>query len=127
MEREKGQEVKLIIAGGRDYFPRHGDGQMIRRVVDQLGVVEIVSGCANGADEIGEIFSFGMGKEPKRFPAEWGEWGKAAGPIRNKQMADYGDVLLVFPGNSGTVNMIEQAKKKGMRIYSASLDRFLVY
>ena len=95
--------------------------------MDQLGVTEIVSGCANGADEIGEIFSFGMGKEPRRFPPDWDMWGKAAGPIRNKAMADYGDVLLVFPGNSGTLNMIEQAKKKGMRIYSAILDRFLDY
>lgn len=109
--------VKLIIAGGRGYIPRHGDGQLIRKFVDQFGVTEIVSGTANGADEIGEIFSFGMGKEPRRFPPDWDQWGKWAGPIRNKEMADYADALLVFPGNTGTANMIEQAQKVGIKIY----------
>ena len=38
-------------------------------------------------------------------------YGKAAGPIRNQQMLDEGkpDVVIAFPGASGTADMINRA------------------
>jgi hypothetical protein len=49
----------------------------------------------------------------KEFPANWVEHGRAAGPIRNGQMADYADALIaVWDGKSkGTGNMINQARE----------------
>lgn len=53
------------------------------------------------------------------FPADWNTYGKSAGPIRNEQMAVYGDALiLVWDGKSkGSANMLFQAKLYGLRIY----------
>lgn len=54
----------------------------------------------------------------KRFPAKWKEYGKAAGFVRNSEMADYSDMLIAFwDGKSkGTKNMIDNAKKKKVKV-----------
>ena len=43
---------------------------------------------------------------------------RSAGPIRNKQMAEYADTLFAFwDGKSrGTKNMIDLAKKKNLHV-----------
>lgn len=51
------------------------------------------------------------------FPADWDKYGRAAGPIRNKQMLEYileeNPIVAAFwDGKSrGTKNMIDQASK----------------
>ena len=59
----------------------------------------------------------------KIFPAEWDKYGKAAGPIRNEQMAKYASeadrgILVAFPvGESkGTRNMIKLARQYGLEV-----------
>jgi uncharacterized phage-like protein YoqJ len=84
--------------------------------------IVIISGMAKGADTIGEQYAHERGYTVERFPADWQQYGKAAGPIRNRQMVDNADALIVFwDGQSaGTRNMIMMAKKKGLavRIYN---------
>lgn len=58
----------------------------------------------------------------KLFPADWEKYGKAAGPIRNQQMAEYGNVLLAFDrGTKGTKNMIETARRNHLRGFVVSI------
>lgn len=80
--------------------------------------IEIVSGTAKGADSLGEKFANNMGYKIKTFPPAWEEFGKAAGYIRNKEMAEYADALIVFwDGESkGTKHMIDLATKKNLKI-----------
>lgn len=49
----------------------------------------------------------------KEYPAKWTKYRKRAGVIRNQQMIDEGkpDMVVAFPGGSGTKNMIALAKK----------------
>ena len=68
---------------------------------------EVVSGgCATGVDPRGERWARLKGSTVTVFGADWTRHGKAAGPIRNKQMARYADAALVFckdeptPGSS---------------------------
>lgn len=53
------------------------------------------------------------------FPADWNAHGKAAGPIRNQQMAQEADVLIAFwDGKSrGTKDMIEKATRAGLDMH----------
>lgn len=79
-------------------------------------ITEIVCGKARGADAFGEWFALGNNLPVKNFPADWDKYGMFAGPLRNKQMAEYGEQLIVFwDGESrGTKSMIGEAKKKGL-------------
>jgi len=110
--------IKIIIAGGRCFK----DYNLLKLSCNELipdGInVEIVSGTANGADRLGERYAASREFSIKRFPAEWNEYGKAAGPIRNKEMAKYADGLIVFwDGYSkGTKSMIDLAREHNLHI-----------
>jgi hypothetical protein len=112
--------MKVIVAGGRDFK----DKATLRAELNSLCKdvsredMEIVCGMAKGADLLGYEVANDVGVKVVEFPANWGEHGKSAGPIRNKEMADYGDTLLAFwDGRSrGTKNMIDTATKQGLLV-----------
>ena len=81
--------------------------------------IEIVSGAYyKGADKLAEQYAKEKGFLIKQFPANWNKFGKAAGPKRNQQMANYTDALIAFwDGKSrGTKHMIEMAKQSKLRM-----------
>lgn len=55
----------------------------------------------------------------ERFPADWDRRGRAAGRIRNREMAKHADALIaVWDGESrGTANMILEAHRAGLKVY----------
>ncbi len=106
---------KVIVAGGREF----NDYILLEEKLDKilskrLPDVEIVSGTARGADKLGELYAHKNKLPIKRLPADWNRYGKAAGPIRNKQMAQYADACIVFwDGKSrGTLSMINLAMEQ---------------
>ena len=110
--------MRVIIAGGRDF----NDYQLLKDKVNyymsNASDVTVICGEANGADSLGKRLAKENGWSVKSFHAKWDLYGKSAGYIRNKEMADNTDVLIAFwDGKSkGTANMIEIAKKKGIPI-----------
>lgn len=106
--------MKTIIAGGRDYQMTAED----LRFLDTLTITEVVCGGATGADEGGRDWAVWKGIPVKHFPADWPRHGRAAGPIRNRQMAEYADQLVIFPGGRGSANMLKTARELGLAIYS---------
>lgn len=108
--------MKVICAGDRNY----ADYERVKTVLDRLHalltITEIVSGGATGADALGEKWAEENGIDVRKFPAEWNLYGRAAGPLRNKEMAEYADFLVAFlkPGSKGTASMIEQAEMAGL-------------
>jgi hypothetical protein len=109
--------MKTIIAGGRDI----NDYAILLAAIEEANftITEVVSGGAKGVDALGEQYAESMNLTLKIYPADWEKNGRAAGPIRNRQMAEYGDQLIaIWDGKSrGTKNMIETATKKGLTIY----------
>ena len=87
--------------------------------------VEIVSGTARGADQLGERYAIERGLPVKQFPADWDRYGKSAGYKRNAQMAEYADAAVIFwDGTSrGSKHMIELAKAKGLRVRVVKYDK----
>ncbi len=58
-----------------------------------------------------------MGLEVERYPADWEQYGKAAGHIRNQQMLDSGvDIAVEFPGGRGTADMRARLNKAGVPV-----------
>ena len=111
------EKFKVIIAGGRDFV----DYQLLSTTCIQLfkngDDIEIVSGCAKGADKLGERFAETMGYPLTKFPADFSA-GKSGGPIRNSQMADFANALILFwDGVSrGSADMLSKARLKGLSV-----------
>ena len=115
------QGRRVIVAGSRDF----GDYRLMSAVLDRLELTpsdEIVSGHARGADSLGERYAAEHGIPLKLFPAEWDKYGKRAGYLRNKAMAEYASagegMLVAFPvGESrGTRMMIRLAEEAGLEV-----------
>lgn len=85
----------------------------------RLKVTSVVSGGAAGIDTLGEIWARSQHLAVHRYPADWARYGKAAGPIRNRQMALNAEALLaIWDGKSpGTAHMIGVARQLGLRVF----------
>ena len=109
--------MKVIIAGSRNFINYHVLKKECNQFLLDKKNIEIVSGDHyKGADKLGVQYANEKGFNIVRFPAEWNKFGKAAGPIRNKEMAIFADALIAFwDGKSrGTKNMIQLAKQNGL-------------
>lgn len=112
--------MKLIIAGSRHL---RIEPAFIHLMLCHHGIAdeveEVVSGGAEGVDWAGEEFSIDyLDKEATVFQADWLQ-GHAAGPARNKKMAEYADCLLIlWDGRSpGSANMKSEMLKLKKPIY----------
>jgi len=111
---------RIIVAGGRKF----DDFWLLRDTLDNLtqnldkNDIEVVSGCASGADSLGELWAEEFDVEVARFPADWNAHGKGAGYIRNRKMAEYATHLIAFwDGKSrGTHNMILIAREYSLKV-----------
>ena len=119
--------MKLIIAGGRNVTEVSDYGaKEVQAFIDfykLTDVTEVVSGTAKGADQLGELWAEVAGVPVKQFPANWEYYGRGAGHIRNKQMADYADALMIiWDGKSrGSRNMKETMIKLNKPFYEILL------
>lgn len=106
--------INIVVAGGRDFQ----DKELLYRTLDDYLLifpydVTIIAGGASGADSLAMEYARDRDILFKEFPAKWSKYGKRAGPIRNEEMARFGDILFAFwDGESrGTKNMIDLAYK----------------
>lgn len=111
--------MKIIIAGSRSITSPKIIREAIIQSKWQNEITEVVSGGARGVDKLGEMWAIQNNIPIKRFPANWKKYGKKAGSIRNKEMAEYGDRLIaIWNGNStGTIDMVQQMKIAEKPVY----------
>ena len=74
-----------------------------------------VSGGCRGADALGERYAAENGFKTEIYPALWEKYGRAAGPERNKKIAEISDYIICFwDGQSkGTKSLLRFAEKAG--------------
>ena len=105
--------AKVIIAGSRTIT----DILVVRKAIEQraFAIDELVHGNAEGVDRIAQRWAEGKEIPIKIFPAQWRKHDRAAGPIRNIEMAKYADCLIaIYDGKSkGTMHMIQTMNKLG--------------
>lgn len=101
--------MKTIVAGTRNFF----DVDLIHNTLKKFNITELVCGMCRGVDKIAYDYCKSKNIAIDMYPAKWEEYGKAAGPIRNKEMSDVADCLIAFwDGKSkGTLNMINRMRK----------------
>ena len=101
--------MKLAVLGSR---------KLINIVIDQYipkGVNEIVSGGAIGIDSRAAEYAKRKGLKLTEFLPEYEHYGRAAPIVRNKEIVDYADKILVFWDgiSKGTLSVIKYAQKAG--------------
>lgn len=127
--------MKLIISGSR-YIT---DGNILRKAIFEWAkhlhgeniplplngwIDEIIEGGAKGVDSLAANFAEKHGINHVTFHANWKKYDKAAGPLRNEDMANYGQLyedtwVLAIPQSTkgGTQNMIDFSKKIGLDVF----------
>ena len=106
-------KYRWIVAGSRSFQNYKMLEEELDKIKDEIG--EIVCGEAKGADTYGRIYAESHDIPVKSFPADWAAYGKAAGYMRNKDMALYAHKAIFFwDGSSpGTKDMIEKMAAAG--------------
>lgn len=93
-------------------------------------ISQVVVGCAKedfdkgilNADVLGSVWAR-LNRIPVDYnpvtPAEWKQYGKPAGPMRNERMAQKADALVLCWDfkSSGSRSMFEKAQQYGLRYY----------
>ena len=100
--------MKLAICGSRHIKLNYSELNVFVSLVPMSDIYEIVSGgCPSGIDAAAKELAYKFRLNYEEFPANWEEHGKAAGPLRNKQIAEYADaLLLIWDGESkGSASM----------------------
>ena len=133
-------DFKVLVTGGRDFT----DFNYLTRMLDSVlrekcksHSIVIVSGKAQGADNLGEEYAKLRGYKINAHPADWkditcegavirsnncGEYNAIAGHMRNEDMAIECNVGVVFWDgySTGTEDMIKRLNKhkKSMRTFN---------
>ena len=109
--------MKVVIAGSRTI----SDYAAVVKAINssKFDISEVVCGTAAGVDKLGERWAISNNIPVKEVPAKWHKHGKSAGPIRNRDMAEYADAaVIIWDGSSpGALNMINQMKKVNKPYY----------
>jgi hypothetical protein len=110
--------MKVLICGDRYWTGRLPIRSWLCKLQD-WAYDTVIEGEAPGADSIAREEAEQMGFKVLKYPAEWGRYGRAAGPIRNRQMLDEKpDLVLAFHADlsrsRGTRDTVEEARRRGI-------------
>jgi len=109
--------MRLLVTGGRSF----GDREFLFATLDRLHAEHqftlLIHGDAKGTDRLAGEWAQERGIEVLACPADRERYGRAAGPKRNRQMlAENPDLVVAFPGDSGTRHMVLIAEEAGVRV-----------
>lgn len=112
--------MRIAIIGSRTFE----DYTVFKNILNEMrGDAEfafdsIVSGGANGADKLAELYATEYNIPILVLPAQWDKYGKRAGYVRNQEIWDNADFGIAFwDGKSkGTAHSFAIAKKQQKRL-----------
>ncbi len=121
-------QLVVVAGGGRDLaWPSELIATHLLRATRGRLVRALLHGAARGADQAIAAAADQLAWLQIACPAAWREHGRAAGPMRNRQMLQrsldvlaalpMGAGLLVvgFPGARGTASLLDQARRLSRR------------
>ena len=110
--------VRVLVCGGRDFSDTEFAYRVLGEAHAAIGIDVVIEGDARGADRIAGYWARKNGVDNLKFRADWKKHGRAAGPIRNRQMLREGkpDLVIAFPGGVGTADMVKIAEAAGVEV-----------
>ena len=111
--------MRVLVCGGRDWH----DVELVESTLNRLHAARgpfdrLIHGGARGVDRIAGTWARKNGVLEWDFLPEWHRAGTLEGPLRNQHMIAVGapDLVVAFPGGSGTADMVERAKAAGIDV-----------
>ena len=105
--------MKLIIVGSHTFT----DYQLLCQTLapECQRITQVLTGGARGAELLGYHWAWKHAIRHRLFRADWEHFGKTAGVRRNHQLAQAGDILVVFghPTAPGTAPVIQCMRALG--------------
>ena len=119
--------MRILITGSRNYNNFNEIYWILETIINKFNInpnqSTIIHGGCRGTDITTGHASVALGFKLELYPANWDKYGKATGPIRNREMVNANiDLVLAFPiGKSyGTRNTINKAEKKQIPIINVT-------
>jgi hypothetical protein len=127
--------VRLLVTGSRTWRDRDALFDALDRIAHRFAGRDLIlvhGACPQGADKFAaEWAESRQAITPEPHPADWDRYGRAAGPVRNKEMVAAGaDLAVTFiaqcgcPGNPpgphgthGSVHCANLAARAGIPIH----------
>ena len=108
----------VLVCGSRHLVIESFVFRTLDEIHEEKPIDAVVHGGCSGADSLANKWAFDRGLPVIGVPANWSSYGKRAGPLRNGWMLKFVRVNLVvaFPGGSGTANMVSQARDAGVEV-----------
>ena len=113
--------INLAVVGSRTF----DDYPKLKKEIDNIckqhgSIAKIISGGANGADKLGELYAREHNIPTQIFIPNWNLHGKAAGIIRNRDIIFNSNMVIAFwDGKSkGTKNSIDLAKSYNLEVHT---------
>jgi hypothetical protein len=116
--------IALLICGDRNWL----DFDTVWCDVNDIRPDIVIVGGARGADDVGRRVAADLQIDHEVYPAKWKQYGRSAGPIRNKVMLSRLEQLRQLPGytvralayhdkieeSKGTANMVALLEEAGI-------------
>lgn len=109
------EPIILGVVGTRTF----NNYQYMQTILNRYNVKKIVSGGAQGADKLAELYASENDIPLKIFLPDWNTFGKSAGYKRNVKIVDASDEIVAFWDNKskGTRLTINIAKEKNKPVH----------
>lgn len=116
--------IKVLVCGGRDFTDAHLLDNILFAFNAKFVISELVHGAQRGADLLADDWARVSGVKRVPFVADWDRYGNRAGNIRNQKMLQESkpDMVIAFPGNTGTQDMISRALEAGVPVHCVRPD-----
>lgn len=115
--------MRVLITGSTRWDDEVAIFEKLASIPVEYGVkpedVVIVHGCAAGADNMAGDAAQALNMQIEEHPADWKQYGKKAGPIRNREMAKAGaDVCFAFwnGASHGTFHTMYECVIRGIPV-----------
>ncbi len=111
--------MRVLVCGGRDcQDPLYVENTLDRLLAARGPFRQLIHGGARGADRMAGKWARDHGVLEWDFLPEWHRVGASYGLSRNQRMIAEGapDLVVAFPGGSGTDSMCELARAAGIEV-----------
>lgn len=112
--------MRVAVIGSREF----DNFDLLKSTLDNYYISKLVSGGADGADHMGEMYAVENRIKTLIFRPDYDKHGQKAPIIRNKAIIDNSDFVIAFwDGKSkGTKYAIDYAKKLGKELKMVGIN-----